>query len=39
MVYELYEGFKIENVDVRRNINSDAEKRVGKEVIVMNYEV
>lgn len=39
LVYELYEGFKIENVDVRRNINSDAKKRVGKEVIVMNYEV
>lgn len=39
MVYELYEGFKIEAVDVRRNINSDASKRVGKEVIITNYEV
>ena len=39
LVYELYEGFKIENVDVRRSINSDAKKRVGKEVIITNYEV
>ena len=39
LVYELYDGFKIENVDVRRNINSDAKKRVGKEVIITNYEV
>jgi len=39
LVYELYDGFKIEPIDVRRNINSDATKRVGKEVIVTNYEV
>ena len=39
LVYELYDGFKIENVDVRRSINSDAKKRVGKEVIITNYEV
>ena len=39
LVYELYDGFKIENVDVRRNINSNAKKRVGKEVIITNYEV
>lgn len=38
LVYELYEGFKIEEVDVRRNINSDASKRVGKEVIITNFE-
>jgi DNA adenine methylase len=37
LVYELYEGFRIEAVDVRRAINSDASKRVGKEVIVTNY--
>lgn len=39
LVHELYAGFKIEEIDVRRNINSDAKKRVGKEVIVTNYEV
>ena len=39
LVYELYEGFKIEQVDVKRFINSDASKRVGKEVIITNYEV
>jgi DNA adenine methylase len=37
LVYELYDGYKIESVDVRRNINSDASKRVGKEVIITNY--
>lgn len=37
MVYELYQGYSIEAIDVRRNINSDASKRVGKEVIVKNY--
>jgi len=37
LVHELYDGFKIETVDVRRAINSDASKRVGKEVIVTNY--
>lgn len=39
LVHELYEGFKIEAVDVKRSINSDASKRVGKEVIITNYEV
>lgn len=39
LVYKLYDGFKIENVDVRRSINSDAKKRKGKEVIITNYEV
>lgn len=38
LVHELYDGFKIEVVDVRRNINRDASKRVGKEVIITNYE-
>ncbi len=37
LVYELYDGYKIEAVDVRRSINSDASKRVGKEVIITNY--
>lgn len=37
LVYELYDGFKIESVDVKRAINRDASKRVGKEVIITNY--
>lgn len=37
LVYELYAGFKIEGVDVKRAINRDASKRVGKEVIITNY--
>ncbi len=37
LVYELYKGFKIEEVEVRRAINSDASKRSGKEVIITNY--
>ena len=37
LVYELYDGFKIEGVDVKRAINRDASKRVGKEVIITNY--
>lgn len=37
LVYQLYDGFKIEPVDVKRAINSDASKRVGKEVIITNY--
>lgn len=37
LVYELYEGYKIEVVDVKRAINRDASKRVGKEVIITNY--
>ena len=39
LVYELYDGYKIEQVDVKRAINSDASKRTGKEVIITNYEV
>ncbi len=39
LVYELYDGFKIESIDVKRNINSNAKKRKGKEVIITNYEV
>lgn len=37
LIHELYAGFKIEETDVRRNINRDASKRVGKEVIITNY--
>lgn len=37
LVYQLYEGFKIEPVDVKRAINRDASKRVGKEAIITNY--
>ena len=37
LVYELYNGYKIEDVDVKRAINRDASKRVGKEVIISNY--
>lgn len=37
LVYELYDGFKIEGVDVKRAINRDASKRTGKEVIITNY--
>ena len=39
LVYELYDGYKIEQVDVKSAINSDASKRTGKEVIITNYEV
>ena len=37
LVHELYDGFKIEPVDVRRAINRNASKRSGKEVIITNY--
>ena len=37
LVHELYIGFTIEEVDVRRAINRDAAKRSGKEVIITNY--
>lgn len=39
LVYELYMGYKIETISVKRFINSDASKRVGEEVIITNYEV
>ena len=39
LVHELYDGYNIECVDVKRNINSDAKKRVGKEVIITNYTI
>lgn len=37
LIYELYKGYGIESVDVRRGINNVASKRTGKEVIVTNY--
>lgn len=37
LVRELYGGFTLERVDVRRAINRDASKRTGKEVIITNY--
>lgn len=37
LINELYEDFNKETIDVRRMINSDATKRVGKEIIITNY--
>ena len=37
LIYELYKGFNIEPIEVRRAINCDATKRIGKEVIITNY--
>ena len=37
LVHELYNGFTIDRVDVKRAINNDASKRSGKEVIITNY--
>ncbi len=37
LVHELYSGFNIEHVEVNRAINSVANKRTGKEVIITNY--
>jgi DNA adenine methylase len=34
LVYELYEGFKIEVFQTRRNINKDAKKRTGEDVVI-----
>ncbi|MDM8288886.1 Dam family site-specific DNA-(adenine-N6)-methyltransferase [Slackia piriformis] len=36
-IRELYDGFTIDVVSVRRAINSDASKRTGTEVIITNY--
>ena len=38
LVRELYDGYRIETVSVRRAINSDASKRTGTEVIIRNYD-
>lgn len=37
LVRQLYEGFNIQSIEVKRMINSNAEKRTGKEVIITNY--
>ena len=37
LIQELYQDYLQEEVDVRRAINSDPKKRVGKEVIIRNY--
>ena len=39
LAHKLYGDYKIESIDVRRSINSNAKKRVGKEVIITNYDV
>jgi DNA adenine methylase len=39
LVRELYHDHYIESVDVKRNINSDASKRKGKEVLIRNYDL
>lgn len=36
-IQELYQEFTVEEIQVRRSINSDASKRTGTEVIVRNY--
>lgn len=36
-INDLYSGFKIDVVQVKRAINSDASKRTGTEVIIRNY--
>ena len=37
LVRQLYKGFNIQSIDVKRMINRDANKRTGKEVIITNY--
>lgn len=37
LIHELYEGYRFEGLDVRRSINSDADKRIGREVLITNY--
>lgn len=38
LIHELYDGFDIEVVDVKRMINRNASGRTGQEVIITNYE-
>lgn len=38
LIRDLYSDYKIEVVDVKRNINSNGNNRTGKEVIITNYE-
>lgn len=37
LVRELYHGFNIETVDVRRSVNRNGDDRRGREVIITNY--
>lgn len=37
LVRQLYEGFHIRSLDVKRMINRNADKRTGKEVLITNY--
>lgn len=37
LVRELYEGYKIQSLAVKRMINRNANKRTGKEVLITNY--
>ena len=39
LVVQLYEGFNIHEVAVKRNVNCDASKRSGEEVIITNYDL
>ncbi|WP_031488832.1 DNA adenine methylase [Ureaplasma canigenitalium] len=38
LIRDLYSEYKIEVVDVKRNINSNGNNRVGEEVIITNYQ-
>ena len=37
LINELYKGFNIETIQVKRMINRDAKNRVGEEVIITSY--
>ena len=37
LVHELYAGYNIQSVDVKRMINSNADRRTGREVLITNY--
>lgn len=37
LVHELYSGYEIQHLDVRRMINSNASRRKGREVLITNY--
>lgn len=37
MIYDLYKDYNIKSIDVKRMINRNASKRIGKEVLISNY--
>lgn len=37
LVHELYTGYNMQSVDVKRMINSNADRRTGREVLITNY--